>query len=390
MKSQRIRLRKITDAFLPGINRSVRYLCIIVCILHSTSVLGQRTELARSFYKKAQEEYAKEDYAACLSLLEKAKQELDNATTVDIIYLEGKTRYFNDMNVEKSRELLKEFLEQANSADTRIQEVADLLVDIELGKDFYASGIRKNKTGKVNDDLNYYAEFNAKGDTLRYQNLDDETEQLVFDRFYNDNKPVSILAYSPDGHLISFSRQIDEEVMVTYLYVNSSGEYIDREVLFKYTEEKKGPDGIKTQVRVPRSTTTRPVTLLIFKNSRIRQILSFYKQQDYRDFDLEHLPDLAGFAAVDITLNEWLAWTNNDNVSLSNDFRDRIFFEKKRSYVDDQFEENFLVKRIQYSHDNKFSFIYFDSDGLPEIEEVYKRGLLGGSKLLETIEFKKK
>ncbi|GAB1309669.1 hypothetical protein KH5_23520 [Urechidicola sp. KH5] len=111
--------------------------------------------MAKAFYKKAQMAYENEDYEEAIDLITETKNNLNGNTNADIIYLEAKARYKNDRNINKAKRLFESFLDEADTDDGRIQEVANILVDIKTSDNFYDNGLRKMITGTFDDGRKY-------------------------------------------------------------------------------------------------------------------------------------------------------------------------------------------------------------------------------------------
>lgn len=133
--------------------KSVRHLTLVLLtfglLLGAFDANGQNLVMAKAYYSRAQKEYEKENYEVTLQLIEKAKEELGNSTTVDLIYLEAKTRFQFDNDINECKNLLNQFLNTASDDDSRIREVADLVVEIEVSDDFDAAGNRKEPRRKI-------------------------------------------------------------------------------------------------------------------------------------------------------------------------------------------------------------------------------------------------
>ncbi|GAB1309671.1 hypothetical protein KH5_23540 [Urechidicola sp. KH5] len=129
--------------------------------------------MAKAFYKKAQMAYENENYREAINLIIETKNNLNGNTNPDIIYLEAKARYKNDMNINKAKSLFQSFLNEADEDDGRIQEVAGILVDLETSEEFYSNGLRKQVTQQFSDTgrtfIDYYSEcYEDTGTYKRY------------------------------------------------------------------------------------------------------------------------------------------------------------------------------------------------------------------------------
>ncbi len=152
----------------------------------STTNFAQNTVLAKAFLKKAQKAYDEGHWKDAMTHIEKTKEYIDG-TNPDIVYLEAKTRIWHDSNINKSKELFLQFLNEADAEnDTRIEEVADIIADLETSNKYYSNGNNNLKTYK-NQKGHYVSEFyNFEGQLIRkVLSAIDDIDQLRIEKYYN-------------------------------------------------------------------------------------------------------------------------------------------------------------------------------------------------------------
>ncbi|GAB1309670.1 hypothetical protein KH5_23530 [Urechidicola sp. KH5] len=171
--------------------------------------------MAKAFYQKAQMAYENENYKEAIDLITETKNNLNGNTNADIIYLEAKARYKSDKNITKAKSLFESFLNESDDDDGRIQEVADILVDIKTSDNFYNNGNIKSKEYVNENGQRIYDSYdasgnrltskiyNSKGETnvsqiISYTNLNDK-EKIDNVKFYNTNNDVYKVMYYHDG-----------------------------------------------------------------------------------------------------------------------------------------------------------------------------------------------
>ena len=106
--------------------------------------IDPQQSIINAYYKQALKMYKNQDYPKSISTLKKAKAILDGQVNLDIMLLEAKARFANDKNINQSKKLLQNFIKQAAKAnDQRVDEAAELIVEIEISEKFHKTGYRK-------------------------------------------------------------------------------------------------------------------------------------------------------------------------------------------------------------------------------------------------------
>ena len=110
-----------------------RFFVVLVILLTTVSSYGQNKTLGDAFLSKAKEAYELANYVEALFLLDKAKVHYADQSNVDVLYLESKTMFANDQTDPKTKEKINQYIALATPGTPEADEVANLLVTIELG-----------------------------------------------------------------------------------------------------------------------------------------------------------------------------------------------------------------------------------------------------------------
>lgn len=185
-----------------------KILLVLTLILLSTKINAQNITMAKAFYKKAQKEYENKNYKEVITLLEKTVEHLAGETNPDIIYLEAKSRYVNDININRTKTLFSQFLETADQNDERINEISGILVDIETSNNYYSNGVKKQTESILEDGRVLRQYKNENGIVVLSKILSSGKDSYVTRiSTYSGNKnepfPIKITYYSREGNILS-------------------------------------------------------------------------------------------------------------------------------------------------------------------------------------------
>jgi hypothetical protein len=166
------------------------FLLLFITTLSLTSY-AQNTEMAKAFYKKALQAYEDDNYEEALKLIEKTKENLNGNTNPDIIFIEAKARFENDLNINKAKDIFNQFLKESSDNDERRKEVSNILVDIETSDKYHKTGFIKLKKLKVNDN--------------QYNNIYYRKDGIIskVNSFFND-KLFGVTHYNKQGERIQY------------------------------------------------------------------------------------------------------------------------------------------------------------------------------------------
>lgn len=109
---------------------------------------AQNSELAREYYNQAKSYKQKGNLAETIRLIEMAKKNLES-TNPDILFLEATTRFESDINLNKTKLLLEEFIEKSKENDERRVVVNDILTEFRKPNFLYSNGNRTHKKLEV-------------------------------------------------------------------------------------------------------------------------------------------------------------------------------------------------------------------------------------------------
>lgn len=257
-------------------------LIMLLCL--SIGVAAQNVTMAKAFYKKAQIEYENKNYKEVINLLEKTVENLNGETNPDIIYLEAKSRYENDLNINKTKALFNQFLKGADQNDDRINEVSGILVDIETSDNYYDNGNKKTKSYFESDNkkvTEYYLEKGFNYKTEKFIN-----DELVYRLYTGNNNGVYYAAALLD---------LEDEKHYSYKFFKGSVRnvfYFDKKpVKFKTVKENIQVDEITISVNLE-FPIDPPSYVFLIDNGEVRQYYSFnddgvvfYMFEEFKNLD---------------------------------------------------------------------------------------------------------
>ncbi len=185
-----------------------KIILVFTLMLLSNVTIAQNITMAKAFYKKAQKEYENQKYYQALELIDKAKEKLNGETNLELVYLEGMSRYQYDKNVDMAKSLLNRFIEEADQDDSRVDEIAQLLVEIETSYDFYENGFRK-KLEYIGVNENKYVHHydkdgvqikmvcysSAKDYKLSFIHYGKSLKEVVRREYYDENEKIESVDY---------------------------------------------------------------------------------------------------------------------------------------------------------------------------------------------------
>lgn len=229
-----------------------RLLLTLGLVLFGLSTNAQNVTMAKAFYKKAQIAYENKDYKEAITLLEKTKENLNGETNPDIIFLEAKARYFNDININNAKALFEQFLNMADESDSRIEEVSSILVDFETSDDYHPNGLKKRITGTFEDGRKYIRHLTeCYIETKTYKTVTEESDKflgsiqhyvsgnLIFSENVKDGKIVSQTFYK--------YHMLNGKLILSKYYENDlSEQFLNPTKEDPYNYEKKIIDDIST------------------------------------------------------------------------------------------------------------------------------------------------
>lgn len=135
---------------------------LLIVLFTSTFAFSQNSNLAKSYFFKAKEELEEKRYKKALEYIQKSKEYAGN-TNPDIMYVELKSRYAFDKNINKTKELCNQFIKEAFEDDERTEEVSNLLIDILESDNYYKSGFKKSFEYPPNNGVRIIIYYNEKG-----------------------------------------------------------------------------------------------------------------------------------------------------------------------------------------------------------------------------------
>lgn len=319
-------------------------LVLFVCFAN-----GQNVTMAKAFFKKAQKEYEAKNYEASIKLIEKAKVHLDGATNPDIIYLEAKARFEHDVNINKTKALFSQFINQADQKDDRVEEISSILVDIQTSDNFYDNGNRKTRTRFSNYGNKVIAIYNSDGTTLK-----ELTYCKVTTTYSNLKTEVSFnlceIAYYEVLNLKSFIHRIERI--------------------------KKGA-----------------IDEVIYYQNGLKKVL--IDKQDWHKFT-EYSISIYNKNEEEILSYQYTLWDNsNSYYTLVKDYRDKANFYNSFQVIHftafsdiDYIEEHKNIKigvlkklKMSYNKGKGHTILFLNDEGIPLRKEYYKKNKLKNSKV---------
>lgn len=168
--------------------------------LTTTVVKAQNTAMAKAYFEKAKKIYRNNERGSsthmtelvpALKAIENCKEQIGGETNPDIKYLEAQIRYYTDLNINKTKQLLNEFINEAFEDDDRIEDAAKLLIEIEQDENLYANGFKKSGTIRNVTDRNDFSNNEALrfyrisfGGSIRILPI---TQNYYYEKLYFDN-----------------------------------------------------------------------------------------------------------------------------------------------------------------------------------------------------------
>lgn len=252
--------------------KSLLILAFILCSLSNT--FAQDKVMAKAFFEKARKSYAQENWEETIQHLEKTKEYLEGNTNPDIIYIEAKARYQHDININKTVELFKQFLKDADPEDSKISEVASILVEIESGGNYYENGIRKSYTF-IREGVQIKQRFNKLGQLLSMQTLNSENDNFNQKVFFHKDLPCLQIDYNNDGKVIA-KHQFNDNGKLLKIIGYSEPNSIES-MSPAITKDTSGME-IIIKPSLPIVSDLNTLTLELFNaNGELKQYLYYYK-----------------------------------------------------------------------------------------------------------------
>ncbi|MBJ6366475.1 FKBP-type peptidyl-prolyl cis-trans isomerase [Snuella sedimenti] len=329
----------------------------IAAITISTSASAQNLTLAKAFFKKAQQEYSKKNYTQVFTLLDKAKEQLGGDTNAQIIYLEAKAHYNSDINVNKAKKLLNQFLEEAEPNDSRIDEISSIIVDIEVSDKIDKYGNFKDITGRSGVKTSYY----------------DSGEKEWVQEYKNGKKEGFIKRYNKKGVLIQSGTQKNGYVNGFYEWFDAKGKLHQTNYYDQY--------GKKTKEQKHYNTTTGELYMIyIYVNGK--------KNGHYKYF-FRGILSTEGNFENDKKKGKWINYYTNGKVSSTYTYNNTPSYDTKiasylegvkTSYYENGTklsEENYVKGKKQgpqkyyYENGNLNHWEYLNADGKLNGERAY-------------------
>ncbi|MFK7781962.1 hypothetical protein [Psychroserpens sp.] len=204
------------------------YITILLIFTLFTSINAQNSDLAKAYYEKAQTSLENKNYEETLNYIEKSKENA-GGTNPDIIYVELKTRYYIDSNINKTKSLINQFLKDAFEDDDRRSEVSKIFIDIESSDNFYPNGLRK-QIEYIDSIYKVRKSYSEQGSMLSKELFKKDGDLIETHYFVNENtlilieKSRLVLVMNNDGKRIQeYQVDKDNSIMnfVTYQYFNN-------------------------------------------------------------------------------------------------------------------------------------------------------------------------
>jgi hypothetical protein len=138
-------------------------------------------------------------FEGAFNFIDSCKEQLNGETNPNVMYLEIKIRYKYDSHITKTKELISQFID-TYTKDNRIEELADLLIEINNSDDFCADGKRK-RYGFINDKglvQRHYFDSNCNLKKL-YLNKNNSNFTNVKLNHYKDGKLIEEVFFDENG-----------------------------------------------------------------------------------------------------------------------------------------------------------------------------------------------
>lgn len=337
-----------------------KLILVFILIGLSSSVKAQNVTMAKAFYKKAQKEYENKNYREVISLLAKTVENLNGEKNPDIIYLEAKSRYSYDLNINKTKALFNQFLKEADQNDDRINDASGILVEIETSDNYYDNGQIKVFRGLTSSKRPYSKHYSqCYSDSNSYTLVYEETEKKYEYREY------VIGGIKMFGELLS-----NNEVIGQYLYKDNSTNMNLIMTRFCYIKDGDNSDTVMLELPVGGGRNCQDSKSYVAFN--IPSINSGYTY-----YDDEGENKIQEYDGVKKSL---LVYSNN-NIILE---IDNVVTEYTQHYPFPQdilgAEKYFSKGRIKEIKANRYAFndkeyyiYYFSEAGLPIKKEYYVR-----------------
>lgn len=323
--------------------KNIYILLIFICSM--ANVQAQNSELAKAFYTKAETAYKANNYEEALQLLEKCKEQLNGETNPEIMYLEAKTRYVIDKNINETKRLMNSFIKDAYEDDERIPEIAGILSDIELSSNFYSNGQKKILLNDSEGLKIHYlengqklVEINAKSNTELHYNTEGNVYRKITEK--PSDRTKQIIEYTNSGE---FSRIInyDRDVPISALY------YIDGKLR-------------KTIIETESART------LVSIFNEIEDLIQRYEYRGNKLYEFESFGEAVKHktrynSATILEFN-----TSSLPVNLIDEHK-----ELNSNFIT-SFKIDYWQERYKYLPDDEI--YYFDEYGIPVKNETYSRG----------------
>jgi len=318
----------------------------ILTLLFTVTFLNtyaQDKVMAKAFFEKARKAYAQEDYENTLKHIEKTKEYLEGKTNPDIIYLEAKAHYYYDLNINKAKNLLKQFLKDADPEDSKISEVASLLADIESNDtNFYENGNIKTKSGLTEAGDRWIVNYNSLGNLLKETHYYKNSNSIKHATYYFNNERVTVILFKKNGD-VSQQRFLNNG---KYIYTNIFKE--NQKMQSKIWVQKKVENDVVINLEIPELTNSLFGTF-IYNNNKPRQYIQYNSDGAFENF---------------IVYESFTS--SKDNVKYMNCTDDYYL------QILDQHSNNLVSKisgrNLSY---RGYYIVYFDENGIPLKKEYF-------------------
>lgn len=328
-------------------------LTFVIVLLCLTSTLAQNATMAKAFYKKAQKAYAEKEYKDAVILLSKARKKLNN-TNPDITYLEAKVFLEIDSKNIRSKKLFNQFLLTAPE-DSRVEEVAEILVEFENSNKYYENGQIKYRFGKREKGNFGEIRYNSNGNIIKTTLYFDKEKSKVYQmEFYrNDKKNVGIYNKKDGsgGKYQIFYDDSGKKILSNQYYeiTNYKYDYIPSEY----------KNGILQELKIPVITNNKYSTYFYNSQGETVSYLSYFIGTKR----VKNMYSFKSFTAIK---------HNNFEVYVSIKISSQ-----KSSYTKleilELYTNNFIKKIKAFKEKNYFEVYEFNKNGIPTSKTIYKK-----------------
>ncbi|GAB1308536.1 hypothetical protein KH5_12190 [Urechidicola sp. KH5] len=319
--------------------------------------------MAKAFYEKAQLEYENKNYDEAIKLLIKTKENLNGDTNPDIIFLEAKARFLNDININNSKALFEQFLNEADDSDSRIKEVSRILVDIETSNNYYTNGNRKTlelEDGKIFK-IKYFNENGTKRLSEWYNGSEIQL-RMYYDYVNGAHEIIAQLDLRGEIPVCYTKNGLVEKV---YYYAKKPNRFNKVNHTFLSAEEH-----VQFNKTVELYFPDEQATVILFKyNGKTIQEIRYEKVEAS-----SYVKNMKDYYALNIKV--FKSFTNSEiNEVICKAYESSEYNNIKiNDYV--TYHDNGMIKTMIDQIGNDYTKFIMNENGLPTRKEVYKKGNL--------------